>query len=278
MKYTNYHTHSKWCDGKGNPEAYVIEAIKRGMYALGFSIHSPVPFKSVWNAKYENLMFYLSEIEQLKEKYKGQIRIYSGMESDFIEDIVSPSTYKHLGLEYTIGGVHFLKKFNEKEYFDFDDSPEKFQRGIDEIFNGKVELMVKFYYEQVIKMLETDPPDIISHLDLIMKFNKDNRFFNSSEKWYKDIVMQTLEIISKNNCILEINSRSFMKGLLSEFHPATWIIKESKKMNIPFILCADAHKPHEVNSFLKEEAELLKTCGYNEIMIFNENGFNQLKI
>ena len=278
MKYANYHTHSKWCDGKGSPEKYVIEAIANKMYALGFSIHSPVPFKSDWNAKYENLMFYLSEIQLLKDKYKSEIRIYSGMEVDFIEAIVGPSSYKHLGLDYTIGGVHFLKKFNEKEYFDFDASPEKFQRGINEIFNGDIKLMVEFYYEQVIKMLETDPPEIISHLDLIMKFNKDKRFFDSSEKWYKDLVLKTLDIISKTNCVLEINSRSLMKGLLPEFHPENWIVKQSKEFNIPFILSADAHKPHEVNSLLKEESELLKTYGYKEIMIFDENGFNISKL
>ena len=127
-------------------------------------------------------------------------------------------------------------------------------------------------------MIETDPPDIIAHLDLVLKFNKNNKFFNPEEKWYKNIVLETLEIIAKSNCILEMNSRSYFKKLLPHFHPADFIIKRSKELGINFTINADAHKPQEVNSFLKEQAEFLQTFGYNEVMIFDEKGWNLIEL
>ncbi len=273
MLYTNYHTHSKWCDGKLNPENYVTEAINRNMYALGFSGHSPLPFKSWWNMNYENLIKYFSQVKKLKKQYEGQLKIYQGIEADYIDGVSSPSNFKHFGLDYVIGGVHYIGKLNEDEYFDFDDNPEKFQRGIDEIFEGDIKKLVKYYYEQIMKMVLNDPPDVIAHLDLILKFNKDNAFINTEEKWYKDIVFETLEVIAKSNCILEMNSRSYFKKLLSEFHPAPFIVKQCKELNINFTINSDAHTPQEVNSYLQQQANLLKTFGYKESMIFDEKGW-----
>lgn len=278
MIYTNYHTHSKWCDGKLNPENYVKEAISRNMYALGFSGHSPVPFKSWWNTNYENLSEYFSNIQNLKKKYEGQIKIYQGMEIDFVAGISGPSYFKNFELDYTIGGVHFLGKFNDTDYFDFDDTPDKFEEGINQLYGGDAKKVVMFYYNQMMKMIETDPPDIIAHLDLILKFNKNNKFFNPEEQWYKNIVFETLEVISKSNCILEMNSRSYFKKLIPHFHPADFIIQRSKELGINFTINADAHKPQEVNSFLKEQAELLQTFDYKEVMIFDEQGWNLIEL
>ena len=73
MLWTNYHSHSYYSDGEGHPKEYVLTAIEKGMYAYGFSCHSPVPFKSEWNMNYENLHSYLSDIKQLKIEYDDYI-------------------------------------------------------------------------------------------------------------------------------------------------------------------------------------------------------------
>ena len=36
---TNYHTHTRFSDGKGEPEEFVLQALKLGFDALGFSEH-----------------------------------------------------------------------------------------------------------------------------------------------------------------------------------------------------------------------------------------------
>ena len=94
MKWTNYHSHTHYCDGKGEPELYVKSAIQKGMYAYGFSGHSPVPFESGWNMKFEKLTTYLNEIKALKIKYNDQLKIYLGMEIDYVKDLISVDQYK----------------------------------------------------------------------------------------------------------------------------------------------------------------------------------------
>ena len=48
MKKSNFHTHTKFCDGSDKPETYIIEAIKLGFDSLGFSGHAPISYQSLY--------------------------------------------------------------------------------------------------------------------------------------------------------------------------------------------------------------------------------------
>ena len=58
----NYHTHCYFCDGKGHPEEYVLEAISRGFSVLGFSSHAPIKEINDWTLTESNLPDYISSI------------------------------------------------------------------------------------------------------------------------------------------------------------------------------------------------------------------------
>jgi histidinol-phosphatase (PHP family) len=79
MPWVNYHTHCRYCDGKAEPEAYLIKAIEKKFLAYGFSSHAPLPFTTTWNMKKENLRPYINEINQLREKYRAIIQVYVGL-------------------------------------------------------------------------------------------------------------------------------------------------------------------------------------------------------
>ncbi len=269
---TNYHSHSHLCDGREPLESYVKSAIEQGMVAWGFSGHSPVPCKSTWNMKSENLPIYLSETKRLKEKYANEIQLYIGMEIDFIEGLVSLTDFADCELDYTIGAIHFLKQLPNGDYWDYDGSKSFFQQGVDEIFGGNIQQTVAYYYEQIIQLVETQKPDILAHFDLIGKFNKDNYFFNENDKWYRNLAYNALQAISKTETLLEINTRSVFRGLLPKFHPALYLLKSAKELGIKIILSSDAHHPREVNSLLKEAAEFAKAAGYKSaVQLFNNS-------
>ena len=70
MIYSNYHTHTRFCDGENSPEELIVRALELGMKELGFSIHSDL---------YNDLDGYFSEISRLKEKYADKISIKNGL-------------------------------------------------------------------------------------------------------------------------------------------------------------------------------------------------------
>src|SRR5688572_6616337 len=99
--WANYHTHSNYCDGKGELAEYVTAAREKNIISLGFSSHAPVPFDCKWCMPKARLDGYLEEIEGLK-KSNRDIEIYKGLEIDFIPGVVSPNDFDQL-LDFTIG-------------------------------------------------------------------------------------------------------------------------------------------------------------------------------
>jgi len=273
MRWTNYHSHTHFSDGKGEPELYVKSAIKNGLYAYGFSCHSPVPFESGWNMKFEKLAAYIKEISSLKVKYEKQIKLFLGMEIDYVKNLCGINQYKNIGLDYTIGGIHFLGVFENGRYWDFDGGKPWFEKGLNELFNGDIKKLVTNYYNQLTDMAINDTPDVIAHFDLIKKYNKGSYFFDENDAWYKEIAFEALEKLAKKGVIVEVNTRGVLKKLNKEFYPSNFILDRCKELSIPICLSADAHHPDDVKTLLPEVRELLKSIGYKEAYIFDENGW-----
>ena len=59
---TNFHTHCYLCDGTGAPIDYARSAVERGLAALGYSSHAPLPFPVDWVMRREELPTYREQI------------------------------------------------------------------------------------------------------------------------------------------------------------------------------------------------------------------------
>lgn len=278
MNWTNYHSHSYLDDGKEPLEEYVKVAIKKKMYAMGFSAHSPVPFPSVWNLPYEKLTYYVNEVKRLKEKYKTQIKLFLSLEIDFIDKITGIDNWKKLNLDYTLAGIHYLKPLNNHKHYAFDGGIDLFKKGLNELFGGDIRQMTTLYYQTLNKMLETNPPDIISHFDVILKFNKKGNFLDPNARWYQKLVLESLELVKQKDCIIEVNTRGYFKKLDNQFYPQNNVIKKCIEMNIPLTISADAHHPSEMTSQYPIAAKLLLEMGQNEIFIFDEKGWHPVEL
>lgn len=267
MIWTNYHTHSNLCDGSASLEEYIEQAIKKNIPSLGFSGHAPIPYKNEWTMTLEKLEEYFRSLKKLKRYYDDQIEIYTGLEVDFIPDLCGPSYFNRADLDFIIGSVHILGKYNEAEAWEIDYSDTKFKQGLELLFNNSIKGLVTKYYEHIAKMVLNDPPEIIGHLDLIKKFNVNNRYFDETDIWYKDLIYDTLSVISKSNCIVEMNTRGMYKGITNTLYPSSWIINECCKLKIPITLNADVHEPEELSKGYELAAKTIMEAGYREVFI-----------
>jgi len=223
----NYHTHSCFCDGTGHPEEFIEQALSLGMDALGFSSHAPVPFPSTWAMKIHKLGRYLLLIRKLKEKYTQKIPLYIGLETDYLPHLTGPSNFSsRYNLDYVIGSVHYAGYSRKTGYWTVDCNPETFERGINLIFKGKIQAAIEQYYCRIRKMVKNDPPDIIGHLDLVKKNNRDEKYFRESAPWYRECVNKTLDVIARSRSILEVNTGGISRGYTDSVYPsrsrATW--------------------------------------------------------
>ena len=263
--WTNYHSHSHYCDGSGSPEEQVLGAIEQGVKAFGFSTHSPVPFESGWNMKAERLNEYLKETQSLKEKYTRQIELYIGLEVDYIPNGCGPNLFKDL-LDFTIGSIHFLDNDAQGKPLEIDGSTTGFMNGLATMYDYNIQTMLEKYYAYFRKMVAEDKPDIVGHLDKIKIHNTNNALYNEKDAWYVDAVQATLEAIAKAGCIVEVNTRGVYKRNLTTY-PSLQILKQMKALDIPVVINSDSHHPTEITAKYAETAEMLLKIGYKTVRV-----------
>jgi histidinol-phosphatase (PHP family) len=274
----NLHTHSRFCDGSGEPEEYVKAALDKGFHSIGFSSHAPVPFKNNFAIKDDQeLLDYCSTINNLKIKYKNRISIRLALEVDFIEGITRDFAEfkKTCRLDYIIGSVHLVKNENHDGLW-FIDGPkvESYDNGLKNIFGGDVRLAVTTYYNQVSRMILTQKPDITGHFDKI-KMHNQNRYFREDEAWYRSLVMDLLETIGKSGSIIEVNTRGIYKKRCDDLYPGQWILKEIRKKGLPLTLSSDAHLPEEIDGYYPEALEILRSIGFKKLVYYGEDGWKE---
>jgi histidinol-phosphatase (PHP family) len=272
---TNHHTHSLYSDGTSQPEEYIAAAIEKGFNLLGFTEHSPLPFENTFSFKNENKAEYITLMSLLKQKYSGQIAVYSGMEMDYIPGMSEnfskvKAEYK---LDYLIGSVHLVRPENNDELW-FTDGPDyrTYDQGLNELFSGDIRKAVTTYYNQINEMIENQHFDIIGHFDKIKMHNRD-RFFREDEAWYTDLVNETLALIQDRDIIVEVNTRGIYKQRSETTYPGLEILKQIKAMRIPVMVNSDAHKIHELDGEFEYGFSLLKEAGIKEVVYFKGNGW-----
>jgi len=268
MSLFNLHTHSNFCDGSGEPEEFVISALEKGFHTLGFSSHAPVPFKNNFAIKGEReLQKYCDTIRELKLKYSDCISVCLALEIDYIEGISRDFSEfsDSCRLDYTIGSVHLVRNGSEEGLW-FIDGPrvESYDEGLRNVFGGDVRKAISAYYHQVSRMIMTQKPDILGHFDKIKMHNND-RYFREDEPWYRELVMDLLEMVIKTGVIVEVNTRGIYKKRCDDLYPGVWILKEMKKRGIPITLSADAHHPSEIDGYYAEAIKILKGIGYKSL-------------
>ncbi|WP_428655350.1 histidinol-phosphatase [Runella sp.] len=261
---TNYHSHSHYCDGKGSPEEQVQGALAQGLRAFGFSSHCPVPFENKWSMKAERMTDYLAETNALKVKYAGQIELYVGMEVDFLPETLGPKSFPML--DYCVGSVHYVELNQFGQPWEIDGSSVEFLECLDTLYSGDIRAVIQKYYGIIRQMVDTDPPQIMGHLDKIKMHNAARHLFDESEPWYVEEVEQTLQAIAKAGIITEINTRGNYKRDL-DLYPSSWIIKRMHELNIPICINSDSHRPEEITASFPLAFQTALAAGYREVRI-----------
>lgn len=261
---TNYHSHSHYCDGKGSLEEQVQGAIAQGLRAFGFSSHCPVWFENKWSMKAERLSDYLRETAALKERYKEQIELYIGLEIDFLPNQLGSNNFPML--DYCVGSVHYVELNQFGQPWEIDGSSVEFLECLDICYGGNIQTVIQKYYGIIREMVETNPPQIVGHLDKIKMHNTARHLFDESERWYVEEVEQTLQTIAKAGVIVEINTRGHYKRGL-DLYPSPWIIKRMKELQIPICINSDSHRPEEITASFPLAYQTAKAAGYETVRV-----------
>jgi histidinol-phosphatase (PHP family) len=281
--FSSMHTHTIFCDGKDDVETMCRAAFENELSIIGFSGHAPISKQigkeSGWNMREDKVEQYVEEVLAAKERWKGKLAVFLGLEADYIKEIRSPldADITSLNLDYIIGGVHYIFPENGAEPFTIDGPVHEFEKGLKEGFNGDGNALMHCYYDAVAEMIKSGGFDILAHADLIKKNCEGKNYWVKEEEISRQreiaglLANCMLKSRSNTGFIVEVNTGGLNRNKTSDVYPSIPFLRFIHEYNIPVIITSDAHSAKEINGNYNIALNTLISVNFKEHVIFNDN-------
>jgi histidinol-phosphatase (PHP family) len=261
------HLHTALCGhAAGEINEYLEKAAELGIRAVGFADHLPLYFLSP-DKMIPNYAMDDSELPVYIEMVKEQaavspVEVKLGIEADFV-----PGYEKKLAIllaqhqfDFIAGSVHFIDGWG----FDNPAELEGYgRRDIDGIYER--------YFELVQQAALTGYFDVMSHPDLIKKFN-----FPPTRP-LRTLYEETARVFKRAGVCVEVNSAG-LRYPAKEIYPGPELLEIFFKHGLPVTMGSDAHRPDDVGCGLPEAMKLIKNTGYREIATYTNRQIQFIKI
>ncbi|MCI8939792.1 MAG: histidinol-phosphatase HisJ family protein [Dorea sp.] len=259
--FADYHVHSEFSDDSVYPmEQVVKDAVAAGMEEICFTDHVDYGIKADWdwgtpiryrgkeplaNVDYPK---YFAAIEELQEKYSGQITIRKGLEFGMQAHTIPKyeALFGKYPLDFVILSVHQVE---DQEFWTQD-----FQKG-----RSQKEYHERYYEEMLQLVRGYQDYSVLGHMDLIVRYDKKGRYpFEKTEP----LVLEILKKVIEDGKGIELNT-SYHRYRLTDTTPSQDILKLYRKLGGEIItIGSDSHKPSHLGTYIDEAKELLKSLGF----------------
>ncbi len=245
---TNYHTHTSRCHhALGTDEAYVQAAINNGYSLLGFSDHTPWPYRqrdfvSRIRMSMEEYPGYLASIRRLQKKFCDQIEILVGVEAEYFPEYLGwlEQQLSRGNLDYAIFGNHYRQSDEVRQNNPYFGNCRHREEDL------------QAYLDCMLKGMESGLFSIIAHPDLFCRSDP------SFDEPCRSVSRMICERAKDLNCVLELNVSGYAyarkMGQAGTPHPEFW--KIAAEVGNTVILGLDAHHPGALQEDQDREAGL----------------------
>lgn len=261
MKFSTYHAHTTYCDGKNSAEEMILSAIQKGCPEIGFSGHSPLPGFS-WPMSIEGTDEYFDEVSALRDKYKDKIKVYVGIEQDLESEKI------YLPFDYILGSNHAVSAGGVR--VDVDGPIEIILRAIEEDFGGDPYAYCEDYYQKTAKVYSKTHCDIIGHFDLVTKYIEKSPFFSETDARYIKSRDLALEELLETPAVFEVNTGAISRGYRTVPYPHPHVLEKIKAKGKPIVVNSDSHWADTVSFKIEEIAGQLTQEGFKCITSLEE--------
>ncbi len=220
----NLHTHTFRCNHATKQDRdYVERALAAGIKTLGFSDHTPMPFRGEYYSNFrmrpELLPDYVASVLALREEYRGRIDILLGFEVEYY-----PALFRDLlkmlceyPTDYLLLGQHFLGNEQGSPY---SGSPTE------------DEAVLARYVDQTMEALDTGMFTYFAHPDLVN--------YTGPEKIYRRHITRLCRRAKELDVPLEINLLGLWGG---RSYPCDRFFRIAAEVGNRVVYGTDAHQP-----------------------------------
>ena len=242
MQTFNYHTHTYRCNHADvvSDEAYIEGHLRAGFDRMAFTDHCPwswfdartdLPPKYRLRMRCDQKAEYLSSVNELKEKYKDSIKIYSGLEVEFVPDYIDEIRQMYSETDLLVLGQHVIIK---------NGWPADFH-----LASNRSEDGCQIYADLVEQGLATGMFRILAHPDIFLIMSGT---FGKEEERISDLVLRSAE---RYDIPIEINLRQISKPIGGEnsreafSYPSPEFWKMATAYNVKVIYGLDVHRVYQ---------------------------------
>ena len=254
------------CHAQDSLEDLIKAYISKGFKTVGISEHMPPPeHRLIYPDELEQgcsvkdlgdwTSRYFFELERLKKKYKSDIRIFKGFETETVtgSPALVRSLIREFNPDYIVGSIHHL---NDRC---FDYSRQDYEaiaadfKGLDTIYTA--------YFDAQYKMILDLHPFVVGHFDIIRIYDPDFEA-RLDKPEIAERIQRNLSVIKELGLVLDYNLRPLAKGKKMPYlTPA--ILERAKALGIPVIPGDDAHSKEQAGMFVDRAVQSLKDMGFS---------------
>lgn len=264
----DYHIHTPYCGhAQGSILDYVECAVSAGMKEICFTDHLGRYYLTKvqkgrykdWGMNEYRLGRYKKELEDIRESYKDDIVIKTGLEVDYIEgaeELVQPLVNDY-PYDFLLGSVHCLPAVGWKHLATYEP--------------GDSWPFYREYFNAVDGLISSNLFDSLAHIDFIWRYIK---WPMKKTKKIISLIQQTVEKAAANELAIEINSNGYLWSQIYNVaggDPFEVLLESIKAFNAPITIGSDAHKPVFVGKSFHEVARLLKERGITRYCTFTRH-------
>lgn len=245
-------------------EDLILKYIELGFTHVGISEHMPPVSEELMYVDErekgltpEQLMdrfeSYIKTGKSLKYKYRSSIKIYIGLETETYtgyESHISNIIDRHKP-DYMVGSVHHVNDLC------FDYSKEFYEKAVESC--GGINKFYEEYFDLQYEMISKIKPQVVGHFDLARIFDAEYEK-RLSNKNIKKKIRRNLELIKKNNLIIDYNQRALLKNM-KEPYPAKNILKDILDLGISIVPGDDSHDVSSVGYKINSAMDYLLDQG-----------------
>jgi histidinol-phosphatase (PHP family) len=251
MKFCNYHTHTRFCDGANTAEEMVVAALELGCPELGFSGHSYLPFDPDWTMSPAQTEAYRKEVLRLRDVYRDRISVRLGLELDTCSAPVNPSDY-----DYLIGAVHCI--FKDGHYISVDYGAKELKKAIQDFYDGDIYAFAEDYYREEALVYEKTACTIVAHFDLVTKFMEAGLPLDCAHPRYRAAADAALDALLKAPVLFEINTGAMSRGYRTTPYPDEFTLSRIAEKGGRVILSSDSHAADTLLFGFEDAMQLVK--------------------
>lgn len=266
----DFHAHSVNSDGFGTVDELCGFAIEKGIAGFAVTDHADMEYYAERDT-YNRIKKSISDVLEAREKYKGQIEIFTGIElggylssPEDAEEVLSLSP-----LDVVLCSVHGA------EWEKWGRPYSKIQFFENEVADSELETYLADYFKILTKTAKAFDYDVLAHIVCPARYMT-GRYGRKTELMnYKDEIAEILKTVIDKGASLEMNVAGFQKYTMQSEE----IFSLYRDLGGRFVTIGqDTHKPNMIAQNVGLGIEMLRSLGFESYSIYKNRERYDVKI